>query len=254
MVFKELYAKEYDSLYGTKSYSSECDLIEDAFEAYAAKPARVLDVGCGTGGHVLELARRGYDCSGVDLSGEMLSIARQKAAVGNFPHVPSWHEGNATNFDLRTSFDAAVMMFAVVGYLTTNDDVLAGLSNIRRHLKPGALFLCDFWYGPAVLSVRPEDRVKLVDGAGRQTLRAASTALDTFHQTADVSFRLWTIEGDRYLGETTEVHKMRYFFPQEFRLLLGQSGFESLSLSEFPHLGRPLTDESWNALSVARAI
>jgi hypothetical protein len=47
---------------------------------------------------------------------------------------------------------------------------------------------------------------------------------------------------------------MRYYFPQEFRALLSQAGFESLSMSEFPSLDVPLTDQSWNALSIARAI
>ena len=46
-------------------------------------------------------------------------------------------------------------MFAVIGYQTSNDELFAALQTVRRHLKPKGLFICDFWYGPAVLKQRP---------------------------------------------------------------------------------------------------
>ncbi|MBS0503453.1 MAG: methyltransferase domain-containing protein [Proteobacteria bacterium] len=252
-VFASLYANQYDTLYSDKDYRSECDLIERAFGKFDTQPRNILDVGCGTGNHTIELARRGYACTGIDLSHAMLEEAARKTATAAAEHAPRWIQGDARTFDAGATFDAAVMMFAVVGYLTGNDDVHAGLHNVRRHLKPGGLFVCDFWYGPAVLSVRPSERVRVLRNGAEQTIRAASTAVDSFTHTADVSFRLWKLDGDRFLGETMETHRMRYFFPQEFKLLLEQAGFESLSLSAFPELDRPLSDESWNALSVARA-
>lgn len=253
-VFASLYANQYDTLYGDKDYGSECDLIERAFAKFGAAPRTLLDVGCGTGSHTLELARRGYACTGVDLSPAMLEEAQRKAAGTSGDGGPRWILGDARSFTAGAAFDAAIMMFAVVGYLTSNDDVLAGLRNVRQHLRLGALFICDFWYGPAVLSVRPSERVRVLRDGDRQTIRSASTLVDSFTHTADVSFRLWTMEGGHFLGETAETHRMRYFFPQEFKLLLGQAGFENLSLSAFPDLDGPLSDESWNALSVARAI
>ena len=254
-VFASLYANQYDTLYGGKDYSSECDLIEDAFGRFDATPNDILDVGCGTGSHTLELARRGYACTGVDLSEAMLLEAERKTAASALgAHAPHFIQGDARTFDAGAKFDAAIMMFAVVGYLTGNDDVLMGLRNVRRHLNPGALFICDFWYGPAVLSVRPSERVRVLRDGDRQTIRSASTVVDSLMHTADVSFRLWTMEGDTFLGEASETHRMRYFFPREFEMLLEQAGFESLNLSTFPALDQPLSDESWNALSVARAV
>lgn len=253
-VFASLYANQYDTLYGDKDYGSECDLIERAFARFDASPRSLVDVGCGTGSHTLELARRGYECTGVDLSQAMLDEAARKTSDANTQAPPRWLQGDARSFEAGATFDAAIMMFAVVGYLTTNSDVLAGLRNVRKHLRPGGLFVCDFWYGPAVLSVRPSERVRVLNNGGQQTIRAASTQVDSFTHTADVAFRLWTMDGDRFLGETTETHRMRYFFPQEFKLLLEQAGFESLSLSGFPELDAPLSDDSWNALSIARAI
>lgn len=251
-VFNHLYANQYDTLYGEKDYVGECDLIEAALSGAGRRPVRLLDVGCGTGAHALELARRGYDCTGVDLSAAMLAVAREKARDAR--SAPTFLEGDARSFSADGPFDAAIMMFAVISYLTSNEDVMAGLRNIRRHLSTGATFMCDFWYGPAVLSVRPNERVRVLDAPhGGRTIRAAATSVDSFHHTADVSFRLWSLEGDHLVGETSETHRMRYFFPQEFSFLLEQAGFCLKSLTAFPSLDCPVSDDTWNAFCVAQA-
>jgi SAM-dependent methyltransferase len=253
-VFNSLYAGQYDQLYAGKNYLGECDLIEAAVKRYAmGTPATLVDIGCGTGNHAIELARRGYKVTGVDLSQSMIEHAAQKTASLKSEERPAWLCGDARDFDTGTTFDLGIMMFAVIGYLTTNEDVLKGLRNIRRQLKPGALFICDFWYGPSVLSEKPADRVRTLPTDEGQVIRASSTTLDVVHHTADVTFKLWTLKGDRLTGETTETHRLRYFFPQEFSLLLSQAGFTLQSMSGFPTLDDPLTEQTWNAFVVAKA-
>ncbi len=255
-VFSSLYASQYDSMYFAKSYAAECDLIDEAVKRYAAqRPLRLLDVGCGTGGHAFELSTRGYQVTGVDLCAEMLAAAQAKAQGVEAARRPRFVHGDARDFATGTTHDIAIMMFAVVGYLTSNADVQAGLRNVRRHLEPGALFVCDFWYGPSVLTTRPSDRFREIPtGPGGRLLRAASTALDTRRNLAEVTFRLWQLEGERVAHEATEVHRMRYFFPLEFELLLAGAGFALKSMSAFPSLDTPLSDDTWNALVIAEAV
>ena len=254
-VFNSLYAGQYDQLYIDKNYREECDLIEAAIRRFApSQPNSILDIGCGTGSHALELAKRGYRVTGVDLSQSMLDQASEKAELLDSTLRPTWQCADARGFDARGTFDAAIMMFAVIGYLTTNDDVIKGLQNVRRHLKPGALFICDFWYGPSVLSVRPTDRVRVLPTPQGRVIRAASTTLDIPHHTADVTFKLWALHGDRLIGETNETHHLRYFFPQEFELMLKIGGFSLRSLSAFPSLDVPLSGDTWNALVVAESV
>lgn len=253
-IFNELYSNQYDHLYAEKNYQGECDLIEAAIKRYGnSTPSALLDIGCGTGSHAIELAQRGYYVTGIDLSQPMLDCAMQKSSVMKLIHQPTWLNGDARDFDTGLTFDLGIMMFAVIGYLTTNDDVLKGLRNIRRQLKPGALFICDFWYGPSVLSTRPTDRVRLLNTPGGRVIRAATTSLNVALHTADVTFKLWALEGDQLRSESTETHHLRYFFPQEFALMLSATEFRLRAMSAFPTLDQALGNETWNAFVVAEA-
>ena len=159
--FGAAYAQQYDLLYQDKNYDAEVALLERLFRAHG-------------------LAQHGYDVTGVDRSPEMLRIARVKAeqSLDELSPQPSFVEGDVTSVRLGgTPFDAALMMFAVLGYQVTNEAVRAALHTVRAHLRPGALFVCDVWYGPAVLSLRPSERTKVVDAPGGQVIRSFSLAM-----------------------------------------------------------------------------
>jgi SAM-dependent methyltransferase len=146
------------------------------------------------------------------------------------------------------------MMFAVLGYHTTNDEVRAALDAVRRHLRPGGLFFCDVWYGPAVLAEGPSERVKVIDSAEGQVIRAASGQLDGRHHTCTVDYHLWRLEGGRVAAETREQHRMRYFFPLELELFLSHAGLDLLRIGGFPALEEEPSAATWNVGVVARAL
>ena len=80
MVFEDELAEIYDLIYQDKDYEKEIDFIEQIFHNYSSHPIKtILDGGCGTGGHALPLAKRGYQVSAIDLSEAMLKRARKKA-------------------------------------------------------------------------------------------------------------------------------------------------------------------------------
>jgi SAM-dependent methyltransferase len=253
-VFGRAYAEDYDLLYQDKCYESECDTGEKVSRRFHDGPvSSILDLGCGTGNHALPLARRGYRVVGVDRAPDMLARAHTKAAkCAERGNVPEFVEADVRTLDLGERFDMALMMFAVLGYQLANDDVLAAFSAVHRHLHPDGLFVFDFWYGPAVLAVRPGDRVRVVPAEGGRLIRAASATLDTTRQICEVCYRLWHLEGDRLLHETEERHHMRYFFAQELSLFAQCSGLELVGLYDLRSLERPATEDSWNALAVAR--
>ncbi len=150
MVFNKQYSDLYDRFYQDKNYSSECDLIEKVFKKYNQSPRRILDLGCGTGGHALTLAERGYRVTGIDRSDHMLRIARKKAARQK--SAVEFLQQDISKLDLKSSFDAVISMFAVIGYLSTNECLEQAFAKIFQLLeKTGGIFIFDCWYGPAVL-------------------------------------------------------------------------------------------------------
>jgi SAM-dependent methyltransferase len=248
-VFGPEYAGAYDDLYHDKDYVAECDLVERLFHEHADSGVkRVLDLGCGTGGHAVILAQRGYDVVGVDRSAEMLRRARERGGPARFV------SGDITGVNLEEEFDAVVIMFAVLGYLTSNAEVECALRAARRHLRSGGVLFGDVWYGPAVLAQRPSDRVKVIDtpGGGR-VIRVASSELDTRRDVCTVSYHLWRLEGERLAGEVREQHAMRYFFEPELEAFLAGAGFDLRKIGGFPNVDDEPGDQTWNVAFVAVA-
>jgi SAM-dependent methyltransferase len=248
-IFGDDYAAAYDALYHDKDYAAECDLIEGVFRSNASNPVkRVLDLGCGTGSHAVRLAERGYTVVGVDRSEDMLARARQRSAYVQFSR------GDITSVDVGQTFDAVLIMFAVLGYLTDNADIRAALAGARRHLRPGGVLFADVWYGPAVLAQRPSERVKVIDTpSGGRVIRAASSELDTRRDRCIVQYQLWRLDGGKLTAEVREAHPMRYFFEPELQMFLSDAGFDLLRIGGFPDLDEEPSERTWNVAFVARA-
>lgn len=90
------YAAYYDLLYNDKDYHSEVEYISSLIEKIGIKAAgSLLDIGCGTGKHAAEFIECGYEVFGVDLSSEMLRIAKE-----NVPNC-KFKRGRAEDFTIR---------------------------------------------------------------------------------------------------------------------------------------------------------
>jgi SAM-dependent methyltransferase len=253
--FGPVYANCYDALYHEKNYQAECDLIERLLRTYGdGQIKRVLDLGCGTGNHVLPLCARGFEVIGVDRSESMLAQARNKAVQSAYSKPAVFHKADLRDLDLHRHFDAVLMMFAVLGYQLQNEDVIAALRATRRHLRSEGLLLFDVWYGPAVLFQRPSERIKIIPTSVGKIVRASRSELDTRRQTCTVCYHVWKFHADRTVSETEEEHTVRYFFPLEMSLFLESSGFTLLRLGAFPEFDAEPDEQSWNVLGVARAV
>lgn len=106
--------------------------------------ASVLDVGCGTGRHAIQLAKHGFSVTGLDLSPEMLAQAASAARASSVQ--VHWVREDATSFSMAERFDAAICLCeGSMGLLSQSDDPisqpLAILGNISRVLKPQAKFV-----------------------------------------------------------------------------------------------------------------
>jgi len=125
----------------------EADLVEAVVESLGSTAESlvrqdvgrrtVLDAGCGTGRVAIELERRGYSVTGVDVDPAMLARARAKA-----PELP-WIEADLAGLDLGRTFDVVVAAGNVMIYLAPGSEGQVLLS-LARHLRLGGLMVAGF--------------------------------------------------------------------------------------------------------------
>ncbi len=132
-------ARIYDEIYAWKDYGAESRRIRRLIQEYGPPhPRTLLDVACGTGAHLAYLSR-GFDSTGLDLTGGMLRVARRK-----LPNV-RFVRGTMENFDLGRRFDVITCLFSAIGYVRTVRDLRRTLRTFARHLNPGGVAIVEPW-------------------------------------------------------------------------------------------------------------
>lgn len=137
-------APVYDKLNETVDYSAWADFIEKCFSRFSQekKIKSVLDLGCGTGSMTVELAKRGYDMIGLDISDEMLSVADERVRQEGVRDV-LFIMGNMCAFELYGTVDAIVCCLDGINHLTSRDNLLSCFSLVANYLEDGGLFIFD---------------------------------------------------------------------------------------------------------------
>lgn len=236
-------AKYYDLLYQDKNYGKEVDFIEELFKE-GSNPS-ILELGCGTGNYTKILNERGYDVTGVDLSENMLDVARKKCSC-NFINA------DIRNVSIDEKFDVCLAMFAVIGYITENSEIIKVFKNVRKHLKPTGLFIFDVWNGLAVMRDLPSVRLKSVKTDSVNLLRYAEPKLWSFKHICEVNYKLLILNtSENTFNEIDEKHTVRFYFPQETKYFLEQSGFEVLRICPFLNIDGQVDESVWNITFVA---
>lgn len=249
----DLYAAYYDLIYGAKDYAAETRYVR---RLLPDRIGSVLELGCGTGGHAVELAAAGIAVHGVDLSVAMVARARERRAALP-PALQAklrFAEGDARHVRLGGHFDAVLALFHVMSYQTTDADLLAVLRSARAHLVPGGRFVFDFWHGPAVLADRPRVVTKTVADGRIEVHRHTTPTLHEAEHRVDVRFDV-TIRARDGSGERTlyEIHPMRYLSVPEVESLCGQAGFAVERACAWLR-DEPPSERSWYAAVVAGAV
>lgn len=122
----------------------ECDFIEKCIGKYSGARSRsILDIACGTGIHLREFARRGYEAAGIDGNKEMVDFVLRRAAAEGLD-IKCMRSG-MRDFDTGRKFGCAICMLDSFRYLLTDEDILSHLRSVSASLEDGGLYIIDLW-------------------------------------------------------------------------------------------------------------
>ncbi len=133
------FAYLYDELINDVNYGEWLDYYYKIFQRYGLKPKLGLDLGCGTGNLTTLFADKGIEMTGVDLSEDMLMVAREKAEGRDILYLNQ----DMREFELYGTVDFIVSSLDCLNYITDKRDLLKVMKLVNNYLDPGGLFIFD---------------------------------------------------------------------------------------------------------------
>lgn len=249
--FKE-YAYYYNAFYQDKNYRDEALQVDSLLKKYGQDITTLINFGCGTGKHDIELSKLGYQCTGIDISSPMIKMATENGKKENLDI--NFYVADIRDFEFQKKYDAVISLFHVMSYQNKNKDILSALQNARKAINIGGILLFDIWYGPGVLSDKPKVRIKEIEDEKNHLVRIAKPKMNDTENVVNVYYEIFII--DKTTGKVkiiNEMHNMRYFFRPELEILLKEADFELIDNLDCKTLEKT-SYHSWTSYFVARAV
>ena len=241
----ENYAASYDKESFTQGTAAEVDFIES--EIGFDKTREIVDIGCGTGRHAIELARRGYGVTGVDLSESQLCRAREKA--GRAGVSVRFLRRDAREIDFRGEFDLALVLCEGAFPLMETDEMNHRiLCNTSTALRPGGKLILTTLNALFPLFHSVKDFIE-ANATGAAAGEGHRFDLMTFRDRSRI-----TVTDDDGRVKTLDCDE-RYYTPSEMSWLLKSAGFKTADIfgcapGAFSR-NRPLAHNDFEMLVVA---
>ena len=217
----ENYGHKYDSESFTTGTQGECDFLEN--ELGYNKSLKILDVGCGTGRHSIELTKRGYNVTGIDLSESQLQVAKEKAAAQKLKIKFLKHD--ARNLPFVNEFDVAIMLCEGGFPLMETDEMnFEILKNVTKSLKKKGRFIFTTLNGLFPLYHSVEKFCDSTTAEGNATYRSNTFDLMTFRD-----YNITEAVDDSGNKKTLEANE-RYYVPSEITWLLKSLGYSKIEI------------------------
>ncbi len=215
------YARKYDAESYTRGTAGECDFLEKEIDF--DKKVRILDIGCGTGRHSIELAKRGYAVTGIDLSESQLARAKEKAGEAGL--AVDFRRLDARELPFDSGFELAIMMCEGAFPLMETDEMnYRILQGAGRSLVPGGKLVFTALNGlfPLFHSIKEFLNADIAEG----NAICDETAFDymTMRERAVIRYE------DDFGNAGTVVSSERYYMPSEITWLLSTVGFSSVEI------------------------
>lgn len=235
------FAEYYDLMTEHKDYQKECDFIEEVLSKFLKNPpSKVLDVGCGTGTHALELANRGYNVFAFDVAKPMIEIAIKKDTKNEV----QFSHGDITDYRGK-NFDAVICMFDTVNYLHSFFDFVNFLKDVRSSMSTKGIFIFDSWNGLAVMKIRPSSKLRVFDTERGKIYRYVEPELDIMEQKTILKYHCLVVKEKQVVGEFNSIHNIKFYTPDQIKNALNPSGFTILKRCASINLEKEISEEDW---------
>jgi ubiquinone/menaquinone biosynthesis C-methylase UbiE len=209
-------AQYYDKIYSFKDYRAEVErLVTIIRENLSSDGCRLLDVACGTGHHIEHLKEH-FAVEGLDVSQELLAIARQRV-----PDV-SFHHADMTDFDLGRQFDVVTCLFSSIGYVKTLDNLGRAVGCMARHVAPGGLLIVEPWFIPEAWHPGTV-HAAFMDEPELKIARVNTSFVDGRLSYFDLHYLIGTPEGTEHFVER---HELGLFEGEEMQAAFTAVGLE----------------------------
>lgn len=236
-------AKVYDALNTGCDYSELSAYLANEIKSNEkSKTSLVLDLACGTGKLTLLLRDKGYDMTGVDLSGDMLSVAREVCFSKGITDV-LWLCQNMTSFELFGTVDACVCCLDSLNYLLKLSDIKKCFSLIYNYLIPDGIFVFD---------INTPHRFKEVYGSNAYILEDNGSLCAWQNEYNDKTklcrfyLSIFTENEDGTYERQDETQTEKCYSRKQIEKALIDTGFEILGVyGDLNHTPAKETDEKW---------
>jgi SAM-dependent methyltransferase len=213
----------YDAIYHWKDYRRESARLCALIEQHKRSPGNaLLDVACGTGGHIPYL-RDAFTIEGVDLDPRMLELARKR-----HPGLP-FHHGDMLDFDLGRRFDVVVCLFSSIGYVKTASRLDRAITNMARHVCPGGVLIVEPFYTPADWKQGRRPCSNFVD---RPNLKIARIMVWDVEEAVAKSDFHYLVGTPGNVEHFTERHELGLFTEEQNRAAFAAAGLDVVRDSE----------------------
>lgn len=226
------FAYVYDDLMDV-DYIRWVDFLEKIYEKYKVNPSLVLELACGTGNISIELAKRGYEIIGIDISLDMLSVAKEKALQQEQEILFLYQD--MTNFELYGTVDSIICCMDAVNYVVNPKALKRMFRLVQNYLNSDGLFIFD---------IRSEYALSQV--VGENTFVEDNEYISYIWQNHfDIKKKISTMDltvfakqGNLY-KKFNEVHKLKCYSIEEISDILQDAGLKLLGVFDNLQLKKP---------------
>jgi ubiquinone/menaquinone biosynthesis C-methylase UbiE len=216
VLYKEL-AKYYDLVYTFKDYKKEAARIRTLVSKYKKSEGKeLLDVACGTGHHLNHLKDE-FSCTGVDISGQILDVAKKNAEGVSF------EKADMTTLNLGKRFDVITCLFSSIGYVRTYTNLRKTIWNFAKHLKKGGVVLIEPWF-TKLTYIPGSPHMSIYDGKDIKIARLNVSELRGSLSVMDMHYLI--AEKDKEVKHFVDRHELGLFGVDETLKIMKTAGLQ----------------------------